>query len=898
MAGKTKSVGGKEYPASAFAYVGDPEDISTWHLPIPDEAHVRDALARFNQTQLPAEAKAKVARKLLAAAKKYGIDASGFASEHGMKTSEAEADESYEEQMQELDQALLEDFGLDTSGYRRFCLVETFPDYVIARGPDGELYQIGYTDDGDEIKFGEPQQVETAYVPVAEHAKFLATEASTQDGWVWPVQVMESGWAHGSVEDASGQVMAAHYFPPEVVAQVAQAASGARFRRRHPETGDGANAPELTAGWLSNGRMAGAAALATVNLLRSETDIRAKLMAAREAGKLDLFSVSIFGYFGFKGAKVEGKPALVATALQKFVGLDLCAEPGAGGKFLQVAASRDTLAEISALQKKAVKRISPVATRNAATGNGVSPQGAGRNQGGTSMRDSILKVLEALRRIDADRASVLAKEFESCPDDKQFEFFARVSEAVTEKLPSAVVTDAAAGRAVADMLSEAARSALAAQNNDVMLRAQQALGEAKKITFAATLERKLTESKLPMPAQSIVREHFNGNVADDKAVDGFIAKVRESYAAFASIGRETGSIEVGRNSQDKLQLAMDAMMGVKEALKDKGVRAFRGLREAYSYCTGDREMTFSQGGFFRVSEAIATTDFPNILLSSLTKKLIQDYIEFQIVPNLEKLYTTTRLGDYKPQDRVRLGYLSDLPTVAEAGVYTELAKPTDEKITYSILKKGGLLTISEETIRNDDLQKIAQFPNRMARAARHTLATFISNFFITPPNYDPDGLAWFHATHTNTGVTALSSAELDTRAIALAKQSEKDSTNRLGLTLDWIMIPIDLRPAAMQINRNMLATNNWYQKFGVNEENIIVNPLLTDVNDWYGGTMQGNAPFLEIGFLDGYETPQIFLANLPTQGTQFTNDQLQYKVKFVFGGKPIDFRGVFKEVVP
>jgi len=142
------------------------------------------------------------------------------------------------------------------------------------------------------------------------------------------------------------------------------------------------------------------------------------------------------------------------------------------------------------------------------------------------------------------------------------------------------------------------------------------------------------------------------------------------------------------------------------------------------------------------------------------------------------------------------------------------------------------------------------------------------------------------------------SGELDARAILLAKQSEKDSTNRLGLTLDWIMIPIDLRPAAMQINRNMLATNNWYQKFGANEENIIVNPLLTDTNDWYGGCFPSSAPFLEIGFLDGFQTPQLFIARDQRFGTQFTNDQLQIKAKFVFGGKPIDFRGVFKEVVP
>ena len=356
-------------------------------------------------------------------------------------------------------------------------------------------------------------------------------------------------------------------------------------------------------------------------------------------------------------------------------------------------------------------------------------------------------------------------------------------------------------------------------------------------------------------------------------------------------------IRINRDGRDKTQAAMDAMLGVKEALADRNSHPFRGVREAYIHCTGDIHLDFDQGGFYRVSEAVLTTDFPNLLLNSMTKRLIQDYNELAITDQLSTLYTKSNLSDYKSQDRVRQGYLVDLSTVNEGAVYTELTKPTDEKISYTISKRGNLITISEETIRNDDLQKIAGYPNRIARAARHTLATQISNVFITPPNYDPDGLALFHATHNNLNTVALSSGELDARKVVLYKQTEKDSGNRLGLRLWGIMIPPDLEPTARQINNNMTGTNNWYQQFGANGERILVNPLLTDVTDWYYYCDPTIAPFLEVGFLDGYDTPQLYLANLPTQGTQFTNDELQYKVKFVFGVKPIDFRGVGKEVV-
>lgn len=77
---KTKRKGGKDLHASDFAYVGDPDDTSTWKLPIHDAAHVRNALARFNQTQgIPADEKKKVKAKITAAAHKHGIEVSGEA---------------------------------------------------------------------------------------------------------------------------------------------------------------------------------------------------------------------------------------------------------------------------------------------------------------------------------------------------------------------------------------------------------------------------------------------------------------------------------------------------------------------------------------------------------------------------------------------------------------------------------------------------------------------------------------------------------------------------------------------------------------------------------------------------------------------------------------------------
>jgi hypothetical protein len=60
--------------SNQFAYV---DSDGGEHLPINDASHVRNAIARFNQTEFESKAaKERARRKVLAAAKKYDIDVS------------------------------------------------------------------------------------------------------------------------------------------------------------------------------------------------------------------------------------------------------------------------------------------------------------------------------------------------------------------------------------------------------------------------------------------------------------------------------------------------------------------------------------------------------------------------------------------------------------------------------------------------------------------------------------------------------------------------------------------------------------------------------------------------------------------------------------------------------
>ena len=57
-----------------FAYV---DDDGGEHLPIHDESHVRNAIARFNQTDFESKtAKEEARRKILRAAERHGVEVS------------------------------------------------------------------------------------------------------------------------------------------------------------------------------------------------------------------------------------------------------------------------------------------------------------------------------------------------------------------------------------------------------------------------------------------------------------------------------------------------------------------------------------------------------------------------------------------------------------------------------------------------------------------------------------------------------------------------------------------------------------------------------------------------------------------------------------------------------
>ncbi len=302
------------------------------------------------------------------------------------------------------------------------------------------------------------------------------------------------------------------------------------------------------------------------------------------------------------------------------------------------------------------------------------------------------------------------------------------------------------------------------------LQVEQLMATARLERAALLLERRLHESILPSAVTEQIKGRFAGRVFEESELD---AEMTAALTMMASLTRdgivrghnyEKPSIGEQITEAEKVQAAFDAMFGLDiDTSKLGNVRAFSSIRDAYARVTGDTSVVVfsdrSTLGTIRVSESAplariteadtTTASFSYLLGTSMNKRLLKDYQAWPA--EWQKFVTLVPIRDFKQQSRVRLGAFGSLAIVPEDTAYTAVTL-TDSAATYVPQKRGNLVTVSRETILNDDLQAIKQIPTKLAVAAAYTLAEFVYGFLSTNPNiYDGNALFTSGAPHSNMG---------------------------------------------------------------------------------------------------------------------------------------------------
>ena len=405
------------------------------------------------------------------------------------------------------------------------------------------------------------------------------------------------------------------------------------------------------------------------------------------------------------------------------------------------------------------------------------------------------------------------------------------------------------------------------------------------------LETKLQAAKLPEVANAKLKAQFAGKAIDEKILDQAI-QIEKQYLDIiqAQTVKDLGSVRILADDMDNRIKMFDDLMDGK----------IHSIKAAYVNFTGDNAITGLVKNCSRLTASLDSTSFANVLGETLNRKMLKEWSQSHWNRDWNKVCEITTVPDFKTQHRVRFGGYGDLPTVLESAPYTAATSPTDEEATFSVSKRGYTENVTFEMIKNDDINAIRRIPKRMGVAAARTLYKFVFDFFTTNAAIY-DNVVLFHAaTHSNLGTTAFSAAELAVVRTAMMKQTEKDTSEVLGIFPKIILNPIDLEAtvwaAIVASGRGDFTPQSPDFVRDQSYSNITVMHW-TDATDWYAIADPSMWPGLEIGFLDGKVEPEMWLQSAPTVGSVFSNDIITWKLRHVYGGVVTDYRPFYRETV-
>jgi hypothetical protein len=354
----------------------------------------------------------------------------------------------------------------------------------------------------------------------------------------------------------------------------------------------------------------------------------------------------------------------------------------------------------------------------------------------------------------------------------------------------------------------------------------------------------------------------------------------------------------------------------------KQVQLFEAFLQAREVAEGKLEeagIGFDDAAFSEdeeLKEAGTTSDFATYLNDKATKRVMWGYNESGTA---WRRYTRSyNVPDFKPVSFVRLGEHQDLLPVPEGGEYkdSEISEIAGPSLTVGTF--GRLFSLSRRALINDDLNQLRDRPAGMGRAAARSLRKDVFRTLNANPNAY-DGVATFHASHGNLMSVALSEDSLATALTKMRLQTDPNG-NRIDLTPRLLVIPPELEVTARRIlNSTVIPQPSQSSSADIHATTVVgrggSNPMagvidyvvesqFTDANDWYVFADQQEAPVLGVGFLNGVETPDVFLRdpgmrNLLGGSDPYTMewDEIWWKIRHEWGVSILDWRGAVKSAV-
>jgi hypothetical protein len=778
---------------------------------------------------------------------------------------------------------------------------EVFDDSIIVYNDDeGKLYKIPYSLDGENVTFGEPVEVTESYVevgdpaqqgsetPVRQSYQLTIRQSLDKEGWAWRFQVV--GWGLSSTR---------HVWRREVFEQSLTDYEWENLGAfaDHPTETEMRELPERSiqskVGWWTGFLTTDQGMDATLHIKPSADWLRRDLNAAYQAGNLDFYGASIL--VGIQAKQVTWTDQKTATDVERVkpISIDIVTTAAAKGRMKYALAS----------------------TRE-------------QQQGEHGMnKKALLSLLSFLNKeqFESVRQSLVTGGAQGV-----------TGQSTAEQIVEAIHADEALVEQALGLVDEASRettAALARQAGGAQpgLEEQEIPFERMPLSFRRlAISQTITDSGLPEAVQQSIRKKVTDKTTPEQ-IGAMLEATRDSLAIVTQAGVfNNPSAQVVADSADKISIGLAKSFGLSrdeynqiESSYQRYCRQSGGglgevsqgdwnsvdrllsIRNLYIDLTGDRDLSGRGRQVQRITRQATwiTSDFTELLSNVMHKRLLRDFRSLS--PTWRRIATVKDVMDFKTQYAILVGEFGDLPTVAEQGDYLEPSALTDTQETYAMSKRGRVVSLSWETVVNDDLGGFLRTYGKLGRAAARTLLKFVWNtLFMSNPTLAADSKALFHVDHLNLITTALGVPGLKEALTALLNQTEPGSNEKMDV--DTMNLTLAVAPGEYLNAQTLTDFNNagggeqdalaqLVRRMGITPVAV---PFFTDANDWALVASPLDREIVEVGFYQGNEEPEFFTQNDPTQGDYFGKDTVaKYKIRHVYGGAPVDFRGAVKSVV-
>lgn len=283
----------------------------------------------------------------------------------------------------------------------------------------------------------------------------------------------------------------------------------------------------------------------------------------------------------------------------------------------------------------------------------------------------------------------------------------------------------------------------------------------------------------------------------------------------------------------------------------------------------------------------STGDFPLLLENVIDKMLRADY---NFAPEFWHLIARqTTVNDFREKALYQVESDNGMTEIAEGGEikYTTL-KEGKQSIRVKSYAEG--IQFTRQAFINDDLGAFSIIPQRFVKDWDEKRGDLVWGL-ITDNVKMGDGKNLYSADHNNivTGAaSALSEAGLTAAMVKAKKQTGINGKRRIRVEPKFLIVPAELEVQALKLVTAITASNTKDVNVFTNKFDVIVEPRLTNPDEWYLMADPMAVDGLLYAYLDGNEALRVNTED------DFNTDSIKYAVRGEFGTAAIDWRGTVK----